>query len=91
MLFKGKGYIMHEGKVYEFVDGTLEIEDKVLIEKMKGYYEYLGDCKDGVCEIEVDYEGMTNSELKAILDEKGINYNNKANKNDLIKLIVGVD
>ena len=89
MLFKGKGYVMHEGKVHQFVNGVLDVKDVGLIEKMKQYYEYLE--VETEVETVVDYESMTNSELKKILDEKEISYNNKANKSDLIKLIAGVD
>lgn len=34
-----------------------------------------------------DYEAMTNKELKALLDEKKIEYDNKANKKTLIELL----
>lgn len=34
-----------------------------------------------------DYEAMTNKELKALLDEKEVEYNNKANKKTLIELL----
>lgn len=100
MLFKGEGYVMHEGKVYQFVDGVLDVKDIGLIEKMKKYYEFeiegfedetVDEEIEAGIEVEVDYENMTNSELKAILDNKKVSYSNKANKNDLIKLILGVD
>ncbi|EJE1078097.1 hypothetical protein M4H08_001935 [Listeria monocytogenes] len=37
------------------------------------------------------YSEMTNSELKAILDELGVSYNAKATKAELIALIEGAN
>ncbi|MFU0784502.1 MAG: Rho-N domain-containing protein [Thermoanaerobacterium thermosaccharolyticum] len=34
-----------------------------------------------------DFEELTKDELKAMLDEKGIEYNSKARKEELIKLL----
>ncbi len=38
-----------------------------------------------------DYNDKNKEELKAILDEKGIEYDSKAKKEDIIKLIEGAE
>ena len=91
MIFKGEGYVRHNNKTYEFVDGVLDVTDANMIEKMKEYYEYEEDTTvveiETVVEESIDYNAMTNSELKKILDDKKIDYSNRASKSDLLKLI----
>lgn len=38
-----------------------------------------------------EYEDMTNDQLKALLDESGIEYKKSANKAELIDLLQGTD
>ena len=38
-----------------------------------------------------DYNDKNKEELKAILDEKGVEYDSKAKKEDLIKLLEGAE
>lgn len=38
-----------------------------------------------------DFKDKTNKELKALLDEKGIEYDAKAKKEDLVKLLEGAE
>lgn len=40
---------------------------------------------------DVDFSKMKNDELKKILDEKGIEYDSKAKKEELIELIKGAE
>ena len=42
-------------------------------------------------EIQSETPTLTNKELKALLDEKGIEYDAKANKETLIKLLEGAE
>ena len=39
----------------------------------------------------IDYGKLSNDKLKALLDEKGIEYDAKAKKDDLIKLLEGAE
>ena len=94
MIFQGNGYVRFNNKTYEFVDGILEVTDSNMIEKMKEYYEHEEDTTvveiETVVEESIDYNAMTNAELKRILDCKGIQYSNRASKSELIELL-GVD
>lgn len=102
MIFKGNGYVRHNNKTYEFVDGVLEVTDSNMIEKMKEYYEVIDDGRkteqgkesgqkaEEEQEEILDYSTMTNAELKKVLDDKGIQYSNRASKSELIELL-GVD
>lgn len=44
---------------------------------------------DEVVETAIDYNALTKKELQAMLDRKGIGYNNKLTKEQLINLIGG--
>lgn len=39
----------------------------------------------------VDYSKLSNEKLKALLDEKGVKYDTKAKKDELIKLLEGAE
>lgn len=41
--------------------------------------------------VEINISALTNKELKALLDEKGIEYDARANKETLIKLLEGAE
>jgi len=98
MVFKGKGLVLHDGKVYKFVGGLLETDNQEFVEKLIKKYEVSDHGRkteqgnESRQEVEgkqekVDYANMTNAELKEILDDRGIEFSNRASKSELMGLI----
>lgn len=80
--FKEKGYtVIEDGKE---VNEKEEKTDEEAAENEGNSDEETAETSD---EDEKDLSKLTNDELKALLDEKGIEYNNRANKETLIKLL----
>jgi len=86
MKFMGHG-IVWDGEnnrpLCKFKDGQLETEDSNIAEKLKNAgYKFEGEIK----KTDISDE-RTIKELKALLDEKGIEYDSKAKKPELIELL----
>lgn len=89
MKFKGHGIIWDADRnciLCKFTDGELITEDERVIELLQdNNYEF------EETEGETNISKMKVAELKELLDEKGIEYDPKAKKEDLIKLLEGAD
>lgn len=57
--------------------------------ELKAKEKQLGE--DNSLEEKDDLKSLKNDELKKLLDEKGIEYNSKAKKEELIKLLEGAE
>lgn len=73
-----------------FVNGQGETDDPKLIEwfKEKGYTVIENEKPE---DDKQNFSELTNAELKALLDEKGIEYNARSNKETLLKLLNDVE
>jgi len=73
-----------------FVNGEGETDDPKLIEwfKEKGYTVIENEKPE---DDKQNFSELTNAELKALLDEKGIEYNARSNKETLLKLLNDVE
>ena len=76
----------------KFEEDIKEIEwlesQKSIMEDIKAYESSL-DVKEKVEEEDIDYSSKTKTELKLILDEKKIKYNDTDTKSELINLLEG--
>lgn len=87
MKFKGNGIIWDADNncaLCKFEDHELVTEDERVIEILKENGFEFEESKDSTPSITV-------KELKALLDEKGIEYDAKAKKEDLVKLLEGAE
>ena len=90
MKFKGHGIVWDAEKnciLCRFKDGEFETEDRDLADRLK----YAGYDSEGEIQEAKTLEEKTVKELKALFDEKGIEYDAKAKKEDLIKLLEGAE
>lgn len=101
MIFKGNGIIWDAEKdraLCNFQDGEFHTKDKRVMQLLQDYgleYEY----ENGDEEVEeseddslgTDHKTPSIAELKAMLNEKGIRYNNDDNKKTLLNLLEGAE
>src|SRR5690625_2226164 len=74
------GYTTHSVKVGEVVE---------IVRKYGGMPQSQEEASTFIDPKEPDLEGLTNGELKSLLDNKGIEYNDKATKKELVELLGG--
>jgi len=86
MKFKGNGIVWDAKKnciLCKFKDGEFETEDIDIAEKLSNAgYKFEGELKKAAIPDE-----RTVKDLKTLLDEKGIEYDPKSKKQDLIELV----
>ncbi|MDR7856308.1 HeH/LEM domain-containing protein [Tissierella sp.] len=89
MKFKGHGIIWDAENnciLCKFIDGELVTEDERVIEFLQDNdYEFEETERDN------DISKLKIADIKALLDEKEIEYDPKAKKEDLIKLLEGAE
>jgi len=74
------GYTTHSVKIGEVVE---------IVRKYGGMPQSQEEASTFIDPKEPDLEGLTNGELKSLLDNKGIEYNDKATKKELVELLGG--
>ena len=80
---------------YKVIDGFLDIKTneyrafgEILTDKEERIEDFL---KAGVINALEEEKEFTVKEIKSLLDEKGIEYDKKSSKDELIKLLEGVE
>jgi hypothetical protein len=101
MLFRGNGMVWDPEKncvLCTFKDGELHTKDKRVKEFLQDhdfeYEEEDGDLDEDDQEEHKDDDKSTvlsNNQIKELLDKKGIEYDKKANKETLLKLLEGAE
>lgn len=96
MKFKGNGIVWDAEKdcaLCIFQDGELHTKDKRVIQILQSHdFEYEAEDDDEEDDDQdTGHKAPSNAELKAMLDQKGIKYNNNDNKNTLLKLLEGAE
>lgn len=68
----------------ELLEGAIEVKDKEITD-LKAKLAIYEETKDKNGNGKVDYEEMTNAELKKLLDQRKVEYNKRDGKDALIK------
>lgn len=86
---KFTGEIIKAGTIVEIEDGTRK--EELLQRQLIAEAEVLKLTNENETEIETEELELTVKEIKALLTEKGIAFDDRARKDDLLKLLEGAE